>query len=112
MICKPLLKILSMLIKSVLVIYGGDYIKIIIVYDAGEKRNVKLLKLLRKYLNWVQNSVFEGELTISEVKEIKTNIKELISKKDDMVIIYSFAENFDYKRTVIGTDKNTEKAIL
>ena len=46
------------------------------------------------------------------MKEIKISIQKLISKKDDMVIIYSFAESFNYKRLVIGTDKGTERAML
>ena len=36
---------------------------IILVYDIGEKRVAKMLKLCRRYLNWIQNSVFEGEIT-------------------------------------------------
>ena len=39
---------------------------VILVYDIGEKRVGKMLKLCRRYLSWIQNSVFEGE--ISEVK--------------------------------------------
>ena len=46
---------------------------VILVYDFGEKRVGKMLKLCRKYLHWIQNSVFEGE--ISEVK-----LKELLQK--------------------------------
>jgi CRISPR-associated protein, Cas2 family len=48
---------------------------VILMYDMGEKRVGKMLKLCRQYLNWIQNSVFEGE--ISEVK-----LKELISKAE------------------------------
>ena len=33
----------------------------IAVYDINVKRGPKMLKLFRRYLNWVQNSVFEGE---------------------------------------------------
>ena len=29
---------------------------VILVYDCGEKRVGKMLKLCRKYLNWIQNS--------------------------------------------------------
>ena len=36
---------------------------VIVVYDIGEKRVAKMLKLCRQYLNWIQNSVFEGEIT-------------------------------------------------
>ena len=35
---------------------------VILVYDVGEKRVGKMLRLVRKYLSWIQNSVFEGEI--------------------------------------------------
>lgn len=43
---------------------------VILVYDCGEKRVAKMLKLCRKYLNWIQNSVFEGEITEVKLKEL------------------------------------------
>ena len=36
---------------------------VICTYDVAEKRCVKVMKVLRKYMFHVQNSVFEGELT-------------------------------------------------
>ena len=41
---------------------------IILVYDVGEKRVAKVLKICRKYLNWVQNSVLEGEISCQSEK--------------------------------------------
>ena len=32
------------------------------MYDVGEKRVGKMLNYCRKYLNWIRNSVFEGEI--------------------------------------------------
>ena len=43
---------------------------VILVYDFGEKRVNKMLKLCRKYLNWIQNSVFEGEISEARLKEL------------------------------------------
>ena len=40
---------------------------IICVYDVKEKRCQKFMKLLRKYLFHVQNSVFEGTLTQNNI---------------------------------------------
>ena len=51
---------------------------VILVYDFGERRVGKMLKLCRRYLNWIQNSVFEGE--ISEAR-----LKELLMKCDDFM---------------------------
>jgi CRISPR-associated protein Cas2 len=44
---------------------------VILVYDVGQKRVGKMLKLCRKYLNWIQNSVFEGEITHVKLEELK-----------------------------------------
>ena len=43
---------------------------VIAVYDVGQKRVGKMLKLCRRYLNWIQNSVFEGEITDVKLKEL------------------------------------------
>ena len=44
---------------------------VICTYDVAEKRCVKVMKVLRKYMFHVQNSVFEGELTASKFNELK-----------------------------------------
>ena len=48
---------------------------VILVYDCGEKRVNKMLKLCRKYLNWIQNSVFEGEISEVKLKELTLKAK-------------------------------------
>ena len=47
---------------------------VIVVYDVGEKRVGKMLKLCRQYLCWIQNSVFEGELSEAKLWELKLKI--------------------------------------
>ena len=41
---------------------------VIVVYDVGEKRVGKMLKLCRQYLCWIQNSVFEGALSEAKLR--------------------------------------------
>ena len=36
---------------------------LIVVYDISEERINKVRKILKKYFLWVQNSVFEGEIS-------------------------------------------------
>ena len=45
---------------------------VIIVYDIDVKRVAKVCKYLRQHLNWVQNSVFEGELTKAKFARVKS----------------------------------------
>jgi CRISPR-associated protein Cas2 len=79
---------------------------LIIVYDAMPKRGVKLLKYLRQHLIWVQNSVFEGEVTESEFEIIKKNIKEIINLQKDSVVYYTFDSQNYHERGVIGVERN------
>jgi len=50
---------------------GSSRMYVIVVYDVCEKRVGRMLKLCRRYLNWIQNSVFEGEITPIKLKELK-----------------------------------------
>lgn len=62
---------------------------VILVYDIGEKRVVKMLKLCRQYLNWIQNSVFEGELTPSKLRELKMKASAIMNEDTDSLIIFT-----------------------
>lgn len=59
---------------------------VIMVYDVGEKRVAKILKKSRKYLHWVQNSVFEGEISPAKLKKLRTELEQLINKKEHSCI--------------------------
>lgn len=50
----------------------------------------KILKICRKYLFRIQNSVFEGELEDSKVIRLKKEIMENIITNEDNVILYKF----------------------
>ncbi|MBI1923322.1 CRISPR-associated endonuclease Cas2 [Candidatus Poribacteria bacterium] len=47
---------------------------IILVYDIEEQRVAKVCKYLRQHLTWVQNSVFEGELTRAQLAKVKRGV--------------------------------------
>ena len=79
---------------------------VIAVYDVGEKRVVKMLKLCRQYLNWIQNSVFEGELTEVQIKELKYKAKYIMKAEEDSFIIFSSREQKWMDKQVIGKEKN------
>lgn len=79
---------------------------VILVYDiVDQKRGAKLLKYLRRHLVWIQNSVFEGEVTPAGFEIIKTGITGIINKEKDSIIYYSFSsQNYTY-RGIIGIEK-------
>ncbi|MCS7244395.1 MAG: CRISPR-associated endonuclease Cas2 [Candidatus Calescibacterium sp.] len=86
--------------------------KIILVYDVGEKRVQKVLKTCRKYLKWVQNSVFEGEITQANLEKLKLELQNIINKDEDSIIIYIFKINWYNSREIIGLDKNKQDMFL
>jgi len=80
---------------------------VILVYDVGQKRVGKMLKLCRKYLNWIQNSVFEGEITKVKLKELVSYAKSFMKEdKGDSLIIFKSREEKWLEKEVIGEEKN------
>ncbi len=85
---------------------------VILVYDATPKRGNKVLKYLRKKLNWVQNSVFEGELTESSLMEMKKDLESLINKEHDSIIYYVFDSKSYFEKVIIGVEKSNLDTII
>lgn len=85
---------------------------VILVYDVNEKRVARALKTCRKYLNWIQNSVFEGEITEAKLTKLKTELKKMIDTKEDSVIIYKMRTLMYSEREIIGVKKGGEELIL
>jgi len=80
---------------------------VILVYDMGEKRVGKMLKLCRRYLHWIQNSVFEGEITEVKLRELLEKAKALMRPAEDSVIVFSSREERWLDKQVIGREKNS-----
>ena len=84
----------------------------ILVYDVSEKRVAKVLKKCREYLYWVQNSVFEGEITEAKFKKLKEELKRIIDKEEDSVVIYNLRTTKYSSREVMGQQKGGQNLIL
>ncbi|SCG85870.1 CRISPR-associated endonuclease Cas2 [Methanobacterium congolense] len=85
---------------------------VIIVYDINVDRVNKVKSFLRTHLHWIQNSVFEGEVTRSEFEEIKDGLKGIINKDEDSVILYTMRSEKALKRKVLGVEKAPIGGIL
>ena len=85
---------------------------VILVYDIGEKRVAKVLKTCRKYLYWVQNSVFEGEISEVNLLKLKTELNSIIDRGVDSVIIYSFRTIKYSNVEILGIRKGGQDLIL
>lgn len=82
---------------------------VILVYDCEPKRGVKVLKKCRQYLTWVQNSVFEGDITPALLKKLKYELKSIINEQFDSIIIYEFRTLTYYNRETIGLEKGGDE---
>ncbi|MDQ7065406.1 MAG: CRISPR-associated endonuclease Cas2 [candidate division KSB1 bacterium] len=85
---------------------------IILVYDINVKRVGRALKVCRRYLNWVQNSVFEGELSEAKLKALKLALKKVIHPEEDSVLIYRLREQRYIQKEVMGQEKNPTDSFL
>lgn len=80
---------------------------VIAVYDINQSRVGKMLKLHRKYLHWIQNSVFEGEITEVKLKELIFKAKIIMKPHEgDSLIIFKSREEKWLEKEVIGHEKN------
>jgi len=80
---------------------------VILVYDCGQKRVGKMLKLCRKYLSWIQNSVFEGEISEVKLKELILKAEKIMEKEDDSLIIFSSRQEIWMSKQIIGKDRSS-----
>ena len=84
---------------------------VIFVYDFGEKRVSKMLRLCRRYLNWIQNSVFEGELTPATYKKLTKELEKIITDDDHVAIYYSYNSKM-IKKQEIGKSIDKTRFII
>jgi len=85
---------------------------VIIAYDVNVERVNKVKKFLRRYLNWVQNSLFEGELSEADLEEVKLGLNKIINEEEDMIVIYKLRTEKAMKREIIGVDKSQIDEII
>ena len=79
---------------------------VILVYDINVKRVGKMLKLCRQYLNWIQNSVFEGEISEVKLKELLEKAKHIMDDEVDSIIIFKSRQEKWLEKQVVGLEKN------
>lgn len=78
---------------------------VIVVYDVGEKRVGKMLKLCRQYLCWIQNSVLEGELSKTKLRELKIKMKNVIDEAEDSIIIFTNKLGYNMNKQILGKER-------
>ncbi len=77
---------------------------IVCTYDVDEKKCSKYMKILRKYLFHVQESVFEGTLTPKQFKTLKEELKNIKGDNDSVIFYVSYNEKQIYKYDLDGNN--------
>ena len=85
---------------------------VILIYDAADGRCQKLHKICKRYLTWVQFSVFEGELTNAQLKKLVVLLRQVMVEEADSLIVYEFRTKHYFSRTVYGLEKGNPDEIF
>ncbi|NIM17000.1 MAG: CRISPR-associated endonuclease Cas2 [Candidatus Aminicenantes bacterium] len=91
---------------------------VILVYDISIKDHIgsrtmrNVFKKCKEYLNHIQNSVFEGELTEGQVMELKYELKDLIREDKDSIIFFTSKEEKWLNKDILGLNKNEFSNLL
>ena len=85
---------------------------VIMVYDVGEERVSKVLNIGRRHLTWVQNSVFEGEISDANFMRLKDSLSKVIDEKHDAITFYILRTTAYLKRENLGQVKGESANII
>lgn len=60
---------------------------VVVFYDVPSKRTELYRKLLARYLPWIQNSVFSGDLTETLYKKMRHELKQIMIDEDRLAFV-------------------------
>ncbi|WP_273702135.1 CRISPR-associated endonuclease Cas2 [Acetomicrobium sp.] len=81
-------------------------------YDINVERVTKVLHIGRRYLNWVQNSLLEGELTKAQFARLKADLCKIIDVEQDSVVFYVLRQQEYLERQILGLDKGGQTMMI
>lgn len=79
---------------------------VILVYDVKQQRVGKLLKLCRRYLHWVQNSVFEGEISEVKLQELLLKAAAFLDEEQDSILLFKSRTEQWLEKQVWGHERS------
>jgi CRISPR-associated protein Cas2 len=85
---------------------------VVIIYDVEIERLDSVRHVLKQYLTWIQNSAFEGELTLGKLEDIHILISKIIDKERDTIVVYSVNNSRWLEKATWGREKGTTDNVL
>ena len=84
---------------------------VILVYDiktddGGQRVLNRTFKICKKYLCHIQNSVFEGELSNSQIIKLQYELNDIIRKEKDSVILFKSRNERWLEKEMWGTQED------
>jgi CRISPR-associated protein Cas2 len=85
---------------------------VILVYDTAAERNPQVLRTCRKYLHWVQRSVFQGELSTAQHRTLLAALQRELNLEYDSIRIYRIASPHLVQSKLLGQELGNPHPIL
>ncbi|WP_131785558.1 CRISPR-associated endonuclease Cas2 [Protofrankia symbiont of Coriaria ruscifolia] len=85
---------------------------VVLVYDTAAERNPLVLKTCRKYLHWVQRSVFEGELSAAQYRALLAALRTHLDLGYDSIRIYRTRSPHLVEAEWLGREMGNQDSIL
>lgn len=85
---------------------------VVVVYDVAVDRINGVRQFLRRYLRWVQNSAFEGELSEGGLEKVKMGLKRLIKEDEDSILFYVTQSQKWIRKDVLGIEKAEVSTVI
>jgi CRISPR-associated protein Cas2 len=85
---------------------------VIIAYDIAVERLPKVYHIMKRYLNWIQNSAFEGDLSAGQLEELRIRLSKVIDQSKDSIVVFTMANPKWIEKTTWGKEKSLTDAII
>jgi CRISPR-associated protein Cas2 len=85
---------------------------VILVYDMKQQRVGRMLKLCRRYLHWIQNSVFEGEISEVKLAELLAKARTILNEDEDSIILFKSRAQQWLGKQILGRERSSLDNIL
>ena len=85
---------------------------VIIAYDIAVERLPRVYHIMKRYLNWIQNSAFEGDLSPGQLEELRLQVSKVIDPSIDCIVVFTMDNPKWLDRTIWGTPKGSTGAII